>query len=69
MQLNRKSILDEIKETKNREVLSSEIYWDENSPFSISSYVVKTSESKKNVILLFTDPPILGITKDDGKSK
>ena len=24
---------------------------------------------EKNVILLFTAPPILGITKDDGKSK
>ena len=69
MQLNRKSIPDELKGTKNRELLSSEIYWDENSPFSISSYVVKTPEGKKNVILLSTAPPILGITKDDGKSK
>ena len=36
---------------------------------SISSYVVKTSKGKKNVILLSTAPPILGITKDDEKSK
>ena len=48
---------------------SSEIYWDGNSPLSISSYVAKTSKGKKNVILLSTTPPILGITKDDGKSK
>ena len=47
MQLNRKGIPDELKETKNRELLSSEIYWDENSPLSISSYVVKTSKGKK----------------------
>ena len=47
MQLIRKGILDELKETKNCELLSSEIYWDENSPLSISSYVVKTSKSKK----------------------
>ena len=67
MQLNRKDIPDELKETKNRKLLSSEIYWDENSPLSISSYVVKTSKGKKNVILLSNAPPILGITKDDGQ--
>ena len=69
MQLNRKGIPDELKETKNRELLSLEIYWDENSPLSILSYVVKTFKGKKNVILLSTAPPILDITKDDGKSK
>ena len=69
MQLNRKGILDKLKETKNRELLSSEIYWDQNSLLSISSYVVKTSKGKKNMILLSSTPPILGITKDDGKSK
>ena len=47
MQLNRKGIPDELKETENRELLSSEIYWDENSPFSISPCVVKTSKGKK----------------------
>ena len=69
MQLNRKWIPDEAKEAKNRELLSPEIYWDESSPLSISSYVVKTSKGKKKVILLSTAPPILRITKDDGKSK
>ena len=68
MQLNRKSIHDELKGTKKRELLSSEIYLDENSPWSILSYVVKTSKGKNNVILLSTTPPILGITKDAGKS-
>ena len=47
MQLNRKGIPDELKGTKNRELLSSEIYWDEISPLSISSYVVKISKGKK----------------------
>ena len=47
MQLNRKGIPDELKETKNRELLSSKIYWDENSPLSLSSYVVRTSKGKK----------------------
>ena len=49
MQRNRKGIPDERKETSNRELLSSEIYWDENSPLSISSYVVKTSKGKKKM--------------------
>ena len=61
MQLNGKGISDELKETKNLELLSSEIYWDENSPFSISPYVVKTSKGKKNVILLSAALPILDI--------
>ena len=65
MQLNRKVIPDKLKENKNRELLSSEIYWDKNSFLSISSYVVKTSKGKKNVILLSTAPPILDITKDN----
>ena len=69
MPLNKKGIPDELKETKNRELLSSESYWVENSPLSISPYVVKTSEGKKYVILLSTAPPVLGITKDHGKSK
>ena len=69
MQLNRKVIPDKLKENKNRELLSSEIYWDKNSFLSISSYVVKTSKGKKNVILLSTAPPILDITKDNWKSK
>ena len=64
MQLNRKGIPDELNE-----LLSSDIYWDENSPLPILSYVVKTSKGEKNVILLFTTPPILSITKDDRKSK
>ena len=71
MQLNRKGIPDELKETKNRELLSSEIYWDENSPLSISRQYTLSKHLKvrKNVISLSTAPPILGITKDDGKSK
>ena len=32
MQLNRKGIPDELRENKNRELLSSEIYWNEASP-------------------------------------
>ena len=46
-QLKRKGIPDELKETKNRDLLSSEIYWDKSSPLSLSPYVVKTSKGKK----------------------
>ena len=71
MKLNRKGIPDELKENKNRELLSSEIYWDGNSPLLISLILIfsKHLKGKQNVILLSTTPPILGITKDDGKSK
>ena len=62
MQLNRNpweiGIPDELKETENSELLSSEIYWDENSPLSILSHVVKASKGKTNVILLSTAPPV-----------
>ena len=44
MQLNGKGIPDELKEAKIREELSSELYWDENSPLSLSADVVKTSK-------------------------
>ena len=47
MQLKRKGISDKLKELKNRELLSSEIYWDEDSSLSISSYAVKISKGKK----------------------
>ena len=52
MQLNRKGIPDELNETKNRELLSSEIYWGENSPLPISPYVVKTAKGKKKCNLV-----------------
>ena len=48
---------------------SSEIYWQENGKRNIISYVVKTSKGKKNIIVLSTLEPILGVTSDDGKSK
>ena len=35
----------------------------------ISSYVVKSSKGKKNVLLLSTLGPILGVNKDDEKQK
>ena len=39
---------------------------EENNVMTISSYVVKTSKGIKNVLILSTHGPILGITKDYG---
>ena len=69
LQLNRKGVPAEMKDFKHREALSTEIYWERDGPLSLTSYVVKTSSGKKNVILLSTYPQVLGLTKDDGKYK
>ena len=69
LQANRVGIPPEIKKVDNREVLSSEVYWQEDGPTYLTSYVVKTSKGKKNVLMLSTVRPILGITKVDDKQK
>lgn len=69
MQANRVGIPPVIKETKDREILSIETYWEKNGSRNISSYVVKTSKGKKSVIVLSTLDPIRGVTKDDEKKK
>ena len=71
LQSNRKGIPAEIKEIKDRETNSYEVYWEkDNGILNLHSYVVKTKSSgKRNVLLLSTVPPLLGTTKDDNKSK
>ena len=69
MQTNRVGIPPGIKDTTNRDTLSSEIYWQEDGNCNISSYVVKTSKGKKNVLVLSTIEPLLGTTNDDEKRK
>ena len=54
MQINRKGIPPAIKDEKDREPLSSEIYWQQDGPLSLSPYAVKTATMKKNVLLLST---------------
>ena len=49
----------------HREVNSYEVYWKDDGKCNISSYVVKTSKGTKNVLLLSTVEPLLGVTKDD----
>jgi hypothetical protein len=69
MQINRKGIPPAIKDVKDREPLSSEIYWQQDGPLSLYSYAVKTATTKKNVLLLSTLVPMLGTTKDDKRNK
>ena len=47
------------------------MYWDkDNTTLNVISYVVSTKSSgKRNVLVLSALKPILGLTKDDGKSK
>ena len=47
MQINRKGIPTEIRDVKQREPLSSEIYCQKDGHLSLSSYVVKSSTGKR----------------------
>ena len=68
---NRKGISAEIKEIKDRETNSYEVYWEmDKGILNLLSYVVKAKSSgKRHVLLLSTVPPLLATTKDDNKSK
>lgn len=67
---NRKGV-GEIKIMDERESQSTKVYWEkEKGLISMTSYVVNTKSSgKRNVLVLSTVNPILGVTKDDGKCK
>ena len=69
IQTSRVGILSEIKELSNRELLSNEVYWEENGKTILGSYVVKTFKGKKNVLMLSTMESILVVTIDDQKFK
>lgn len=68
---SKKGIPPEIKVSENREDKSYEIYWGKSDgKLCLNSYVTNTkSKGIKNVLLLSTVPPLLGLTKDDGKKK
>ena len=67
---NRKGVGD-LKKMDGRENNRTKTYWEkEKGNMTMTSYVVNTKSSgKRNVLMLATTDPILGITKDDGKSK
>lgn len=67
IQANRVGIPAELKTVNNRGINSYELYWRDDGKCNISSYVVKTSKGKKNVMVVSTVEPVLGITKDDKK--
>ena len=69
MQKNRVGIPASLKDVTNREINSTETYWEKNGKRIFTSYVTKTSKGEKNVIVLSTIEPLLGTTIDDDKCK
>ena len=71
IQANRKGIPKEIKDIADREPLSYEYFREENEKkLVLNSWVTRTKTSGfKNVLLLSTVSPLLGVTKDDNKKK
>ena len=67
---NRKGVGD-LKKMDGRERQTTKVYWEkEKGAMTMTSYVVNTKSSgKRSVLVLATANPILGVTKDDGKSK
>jgi len=71
IQSNRKGIPNEIKEVKDREPNSYEMLWEKSEKMlNLHSFVTKTKSSgKKNILLLSTMKPIMGVVKNDAKKK
>ena len=67
---NRKGV-GSTKSLDSREDLSSKVYWEkEKGKLVITSYVVNTkSAGKRNILVRSTMPPLLGVTRDDGKKE
>ena len=71
LRINKRCIPSELKPTANREPNSYKVFWEKyQGKLTLHSYVVNTkSKGKKNILVLSSMPPLLGTTKDDGKSK
>ena len=69
MQKNRVGIPASLKDVTNREINSTETYWEKNGKCIFTSYVTRASKGKKNVIMLSTVEPLLGTTMDDDRCK
>ena len=67
IQQNRVGIPPEMRDIKDRDLLSYELYWRDDGKCNLSSYVVKTNKGKRNVMVLSTVEPLLGVTKDENK--
>ena len=67
--INKAGIPNELKDVKSREALLTETYWEVGGSKTLTSYVVKTSNGKKNVMALSTMSSLLGNITDDNKTK
>ena len=67
--INKAGIPNELKDVKSREELLRETYWEVGGSKTLTSYVVKTSNGKKNVMALSTMSSLLGNITDDNKRK
>ena len=68
LMLNRRGIPADLKDISHREILSNEVFYEMDGNINLTSYVVKTSKGKKNM-MLSTVFPLTGITMDDDKQK
>lgn len=67
---NRVGIPAEVKDLSGRADLTTKTFCEEKGMVVLTSYAVKTkSKGLKNVLIMSTIPPIMGITKDDLKFK
>ena len=67
---NRIGLPDDAKLTKGRAIHSTKVYWEqEKEDLVLTSYSVNTSQGLKNVLMLSTVQPLLGVTADDDKKK
>ena len=71
LQSNRIGLPNEVKVADNCEEFHSTLHWEkENGQIALCSYTTKSkSKGKKNVLVLSTMRPIMGVTRDDGKRK
>ena len=66
---NRVGIPKEVKEVNGRERYSTETWWESTDEYmTITSYITKTSKGMKNILILATVPPFLGIERQTGRS-
>ena len=67
---NRIGLTDAAKITTGRETYSTRVFWEaEKGDINLSSYCVSSSTGKRNVLILSTVQPLLGVTTDDDKQK
>ena len=68
---NRIGFPDDLKNAKERGKFESTMHWEKTEgDLSLCTYTTKSkSKGKKNVLVLSTMRPLMGITRDDGKQK